>query len=190
MSAEYVAGFEIESIISRTVESTVYQVNDKVTCRKMIAKKCLNTTESNRNKKHIEILRRIHHPHILTPELILEEDNHTVLIMPLINGPDLFDALLKYYYRFTEKQVRNIVYQILTALNYLHQSKIYHGDIKLENIMLKYHDIDNPYVYMIDFGHSNDFEIGSVHPGPIGTLNYNAPELALYNQCMYLFSVF
>ena len=36
----------------------------------------------------------------------------------------------------TEKHCADIIYQILLAINYIHQSNIVHRDLKLENIMV------------------------------------------------------
>lgn len=180
----YINGFLIEEKLEETKESIIYKVHDKVTCRKLVGKLCL-TESKNRINQQIEILSTVNNPHILRHEDVLEVNNHTFIIMPYVEGPDLEYAINKYKYKFTEKEVANILYQSLSAIDYLHQLNICHADIKLENIMLKSHDYHNPYIYLIDFGHSHKFQYpGHIFKGPVGTPNYNPPELIRMNKCM------
>ena len=48
-----------------------------------------------------------------------------------------------------EKFFKNISYQILSGINYLHQNMIIHRDLKLENIL---YDKEKNIVKITDFG--------------------------------------
>jgi len=51
-----------------------------------------------------------------------------------------------------EHQLASYVYQICSALNYLHSKNISHKDIKLENIM--FFDESHTHIKLIDFDFS------------------------------------
>ena len=76
-----------------------------------------------------------------------------------------------------EKFFKNIAHQILTGLNYLHQNKIMHRDLKLENIL---YDEDKNIVKITDFGLSRlfDYDISTQYTN-VGTFPYKPPELLL-----------
>jgi serine/threonine protein kinase len=76
----------------------------------------------------------------------------------------------------TESTVKNLVFQILVALNYLKNLQILHRDLKPENIML---ESPNSLIKIIDFGfgldlsHSHD----ELRNYILGTMTYLSPEL-------------
>ena len=65
---------------------------------------------------------------------------------------------------FTEKDAATIVYQILHALNYLHQQNVIHRDLKLDNIMVdlekNHHDPSQTQIIckVTDFGFAKALE--------------------------------
>lgn len=65
-----------------------------------------------------------------------------------------------------------VIRQVLCALNYLHDRKIIHRDIKLGNILLK----NNLQVKVIDFGLAKNYNPED-KPTICGTPNYLAPEV-------------
>ena len=76
-----------------------------------------------------------------------------------------------------EKFFKNIPYQILNGLNYLHQNLIIHRDLKLENIL--YDEVKN-IAKIADFGLSRkyDFDIETQYTD-VGTFPYKPPEVIL-----------
>lgn len=94
------------------------------------------------------------------------------LIEELISNYDLLDYI--YLTKgFGEEFGKLIFYQILCAVEYIHNNNIYHRDIKVDNIM-----ITNDYkIKLVDFGFSTNCS-GYVTDF-IGTPNYAAPELHL-----------
>lgn len=76
-----------------------------------------------------------------------------------------------------ENFLKNISYQILSGLNYLHENNIIHRDIKLENIL---YDPRNNIVKIGDFGLSRQFDYDlSTQYTDVGTYPYKPPELLL-----------
>ena len=112
----------------------------------------------------ISILRKLFHKNIVRLEDLKKTTNHYYVIMEYCNGGSLTDCLEKYknlYHRpFTEEIVQHIMRQIVSAINYIHDLKIIHRDLKLDNILVKFeNEIDKNQmnllkaeVKIIDFG--------------------------------------
>jgi serine/threonine protein kinase len=76
-----------------------------------------------------------------------------------------------------ENFLKNISFQILSGLNYLHENNIIHRDIKLENIL---YDSKKNIVKIGDFGLSRqfDYDLNTIYTD-VGTYPYKPPELLL-----------
>ena len=67
---------------------------------------------------------------------IIDIDNDKYLVYEFCNGGDL-KRYLRYFRRFDEKMIQNIMTQIIKGLKILHDQKIVHHDIKPENILVE-----------------------------------------------------
>ena len=92
--------------------------------------------------------------------------------MPFIKGGDLY-KLLGIEKKFDEETVRFFMTQIILALGKLHDSKVMHRDLKLENIML----CENGYIKLIDYGLAKFTEQDELSTTKAGTPEYFAPEM-------------
>jgi len=90
----------------------------------------------------VSILRNIFHNNIVKVEDLKKTKNHYYIIMELCNGGSLKENLDKYKKKynkpFSEKIVQHIMRQIVNAINYLHEIKIVHRDLKLANILINF----------------------------------------------------
>ena len=115
-------------------------------------------------KNEISILQKFKHNNIVSL-IDLKKTNHNYyIITEFCNGGSLISCLNKYKekYRspFTEEIVQHIMRQIISAVHFLHSSRIVHRDLKLENILVNffnekdYFDINllNGQIKIIDFG--------------------------------------
>lgn len=77
----------------------------------------------------------ISHPHIIS--LLSDQDTarHMYLVMELVNGGDLFDAITRVT-RFAEGQARVMIRHLAASMAYLHNKGIVHRDIKPENLLV------------------------------------------------------
>ena len=115
-------------------------------------------------ENEIRILNSLRHPNIVNLEELKATRDSYYIVMEYINGGCLTDCLKKYQQRygraFPEEIVQFLMRQIVSAIKYIHDKKIIHRDLKLDNIMVKFsNDIDlnnlnmmNSNIKIIDFG--------------------------------------
>jgi len=131
----------------------------------------------------IKILKSLDHPNIIKIYEFFIDSKNLYLVTEFCEEGDLYNRLLSMNY-FSEKIVCHIMRQILSAVAYLHSKNIFHGDLKLENILIdsknklnrkdkgEYFDIK-----LIDFGCSRIFANNKRFNELIGTAYYVAPEV-------------
>uniref|UniRef100_A0A4W3K3U1 Serine/threonine-protein kinase DCLK1 n=1 Tax=Callorhinchus milii TaxID=7868 RepID=A0A4W3K3U1_CALMI len=132
-----------------------------------------------RGKEHmiqneVSILRRVKHPNIV---LLIEEmdtPSELYLVMELVKGGDLFDAITSTN-KYTERDASGMLYNLASAIKYLHSLNIVHRDIKPENLLVYEHQDGSKSLKLGDFG------LATLVDGPLytvcGTPTYVAPEI-------------
>ncbi|XP_023207511.1 serine/threonine-protein kinase DCLK1-like isoform X4 [Xiphophorus maculatus] len=125
-------------------------------------------------QSEVSILRRVKHPNIVL--LIEEMDTRRdlYLVMELVKGGDLFDAITSSN-RYTERDASCMLFNLASAIKYLHSLNIVHRDIKPENLLVYEHQDGSKSLKLGDFG------LATVVNGPLyavcGTPTYVAPEI-------------
>lgn len=87
-------------------------------------------------QNEVSILRRVKHPNIV---LLIEEmdvPTELYLVMELVKGGDLFDAITSTN-KYTERDASGMLYNLASAIKYLHSLNIVHRDIKPENLLVR-----------------------------------------------------
>uniref|UniRef100_A0A8D3BI37 non-specific serine/threonine protein kinase n=1 Tax=Scophthalmus maximus TaxID=52904 RepID=A0A8D3BI37_SCOMX len=103
---------------------------------------------------------------------VIETEKTLYLVMEFASGGEVFDYLVAHG-RMKEKEARAKFRQIVSAVEYCHQKRIVHRDLKAENLLL---DADMN-IKIADFGFSNEFKLGSKLDTFCGSPPYAAPEL-------------
>ncbi|NJL02940.1 MAG: SUMF1/EgtB/PvdO family nonheme iron enzyme, partial [Spirulinaceae cyanobacterium SM2_1_0] len=116
------------------------------------------------------------HPQI--PELLANftADNRQYLVQELIDGPTLQQGLEQNGV-FSERAIRELLQDLLTVLQFVHQNQVIHRDIKPENIIRRASDHK---LVLVDFGAAKCVKPvqRSVTGTAIGSAEYCAPEQA------------
>jgi serine/threonine protein kinase len=122
------------------------------------------------------MLRNVSHPAIVTVRDAYSEETSFAIVMQLVEGGDLFDRIITRK-RYPERDARDVMRQLLSALAYLHARGIAHRDIKPENILLRSVDSDVD-VLLTDFGLAKGTAVGPHGCTTFcGTPQYLAPEV-------------
>lgn len=131
------------------------------------------------------------HPNIVKLFQVIETEKTLYLVMEYASGGEVFDYLVLHG-RMKEKEARAKFRQIVSAVQYCHQKKIIHRDLKAENLLLD----SEMNIKIADFGFSNEFTPGNKLDTFCGSPPYAAPELFQGILCLsfpllfFLFSVF
>jgi serine/threonine protein kinase len=147
--------------------------NEKVAI-KIIDKRNLKLQDDIlRVNREVKILKEINHPNIIKVIDISDKKNSCHIVMEYAEGGELFHYITSKK-RLTETEASLFFYQIVNAIEYLHDKKIVHRDLKPENILFK--DEEKKIVKLIDFGLSREFGLRGVMT-PCGSPCYAAPEV-------------
>ncbi|XP_044282125.1 serine/threonine-protein kinase Chk2 isoform X2 [Varanus komodoensis] len=122
----------------------------------------------------VEILKKIDHP-CLIKIIDFFEGEDFYIVLELMEGGELFDRVLPPA-RLSEATCKLYFYQMLLAVQYLHEHGIIHRDLKLENVLLASHE-ENCLVKITDFGQSKILGETSLMKTLCGTPDYLAPEV-------------
>lgn len=87
-------------------------------------------------QNEITLLRSLKHPRLIQLFRWHHTDTHVYLLMELVTGGDLFDAISQSG-RFNEPSAACMIRDISQALEYIHNKSIAHRDIKPENLLVK-----------------------------------------------------
>ncbi|XP_052600828.1 putative sperm motility kinase W [Peromyscus californicus insignis] len=119
-----------------------------------------------------KILQSVEHRNIVHFFHVIDTSSTTFVIMEYIAGKNL-EYLIRERYFLKEDEVRPIFQQVVSGVHFLHQKRIAHRDIKLENILID--GAGN--VKLCDFGMSRELAEGQMLKEFCGTLVYLAPEI-------------
>ena len=109
---------------------------DTIRAMKIIPKE--NLMEGYDNEKLLDeiiILKNLDHPNIMKLYEFFEDKTNCYMVSEYCDHGDLLQKMEKLNY-MNEIVVKFLMEQILNAIAYLHSKGVFHGDIKLENIML------------------------------------------------------
>jgi protein-serine/threonine kinase len=116
------------------------------------------------------------HPNIVRLYDVIETDKYIGIILDYASGGELFDHILAHRF-LKEKDACRLFAQLISGVWYIHQRKIVHRDLKLENLLLD----RNRNVIITDFGFANRFEhrADDLMQTSCGSPCYAAPELVI-----------
>lgn len=185
--------YRIKDVIGRgsygEVRTCVHRETGAKRAVKIFRKDLLtNETQKARLEREITILKTLDHPNVARVYEFFEDSKRFLVVMEYCSGGELFERISSCQ-SFTETQAAHIMYQLFSAVAYLHKSKIIHRDLKLENILLE--DKNEPLnIKLIDFSSACNYTSNKSIIGMIGSLYYIAPEVLTgpYNQKCDLWS--
>uniref|UniRef100_A0A8C3F909 Obscurin n=1 Tax=Chrysemys picta bellii TaxID=8478 RepID=A0A8C3F909_CHRPI len=96
-----------------------------------------------------QVLRKLHHTNIVQLQGAYMSPRHLVLILELCVGPELLHCLAERT-SYSEVEVRDYLWQILSAVEFLHAHHILHLDLRSENMIVTEPNL----LKLLDFGNA------------------------------------
>ena len=123
----------------------------------------------------LAVLEKVEHPNIARIIDLKRDSTEVHIVMDYFEEGDLFDYVTTR--ELTEDHIASIMYQLLYAVNYLHDNGIVHRDIKLENVLIE--SKEECKVMLADFGFAAKVPTGIEKQlkTQLGTDWYMAPEI-------------
>ena len=119
-----------------TVTKVMHKKTGAIRAMKIIPKDNLRPGFSEEEiQREIDILKNLDHPGIIKLYEFYSDDDYYYLINEFCSDGDLSEKLISAKY-FDECIVKVLMFQIMTAVQYLHSKNVIHGDLKLENVMV------------------------------------------------------
>ena len=162
-------------------KNTIFQ---NIVAMKVINKDPNNALDEQEIRNEIDILKKLSHPNIVKIYEFYVSNSHYYIVTEFCRDGELFSYIKN---KYSERQLAVLFYQVFSGLWYLHDNKILHRDIKLENIMISQKEKDNEtgeelfWVKIIDFGTAKIFEKNKKEKDVVGSSYYIAPEVLQQN---------
>lgn len=142
---------------------------------KIVTKAKLSHEDSVALKDEIDILKDFEHKHIIRLFDVFEEPKTIYMVTEKMLGGELFDRVVQKMY-YTEKEARDVVLILLSAIHYCHKKKVAHRDLKPENLLLT-SEKDDSDIKIADFGFAKKVERPKSLTTQCGTPGYVAAEI-------------
>ncbi|KAF7879797.1 uncharacterized protein EAF02_007967 [Botrytis sinoallii] len=181
------------------IESIVTPMETKVDRKKLVAIKiCEHGPKGGASeervemslKRELEIMKSIHHPSLVHLKAWSIEETRAILVLSYCPGGDLFEVASQHRDILVPSLLRRMFAELIGAVQYLHDRRIVHRDIKLENVLvnLPQHELAKPqdwtkYPYSIitltDLGLSRRVADDEKLTTRCGSDDYAAPEVIM-----------
>ncbi|XP_076580094.1 striated muscle preferentially expressed protein kinase-like [Chaetodon auriga] len=124
--------------------------------------------------KEYEILKSLHNEKVMALHEAYVTPRYLVLVAEYCTGKELLYSLVDRF-RYSEDDVVGYLVQILQGVEYLHNRRVLHLDLKPDNIMVSNLNA----IKIVDFGSAQSFNPLSLkhQDSGAGTLEYMAPEM-------------
>ncbi|UJR23395.1 hypothetical protein I4U23_026403 [Adineta vaga] len=145
---------------------------EKVAIKRM--KKKYYSWQECMDLREVKALQKIRHANIIKLKEVIREDNNLYMIFEYMNE-NLYELMKKRDRLFPETSVRNVIFQLLQGLTYMHKLGFFHRDLKPENILCKGVEL----IKIADFGLARELRSRPPYTDYVSTRWYRAPEVLL-----------
>jgi hypothetical protein len=112
------------------------------------------------------------HENITSIHTVFVDDKNMMLSLEFIGGGELFDTVVKWKRDQRERQTFHYFNQLMSGLQYMHNSGYAHRDLKLENLLLSKDGV----LKIADFGVTKETQFNPMRTC-CGSPDYIAPEI-------------
>ncbi|CAJ1067521.1 serine/threonine-protein kinase ICK-like [Xyrichtys novacula] len=154
-------------ILGRSLES-----GELVAIKKM--KRKFYSWEECMNLREVKSLKKLNHANVIKLKEVIRENDHLYFIFEYMKE-NLYQLMKDRTGLFPESAVRNIMFQILQGLAFIHKHGFFHRDMKPENLLCMGPEL----VKIADFGLAREIRSQPPYTDYVSTRWYRAPEVLL-----------
>uniref|UniRef100_K3X6H3 non-specific serine/threonine protein kinase n=1 Tax=Globisporangium ultimum (strain ATCC 200006 / CBS 805.95 / DAOM BR144) TaxID=431595 RepID=K3X6H3_GLOUD len=147
------------------------QSGEVVAVKKM--KKKFYSWEECMQLREVNSLKKLNHPNIIKLKEVIRENDELYFVFEYMEN-NLYEAMKKRDRHFPESKIRNLMYQMLQGLAFMHKHSFFHRDIKPENMLVK-----GDIIKVADFGLAREIRSRPPFTDYVSTRWYRAPEVLL-----------
>ncbi|XP_029496092.1 serine/threonine-protein kinase ICK-like [Oncorhynchus nerka] len=154
-------------ILCRSLES-----GELVAIKKM--KRKFYSWEECMNLREVISLKKLNHANVVKLKEVVRENDHLYFVFEYMKE-NLYQLMKDRSRLFPESAVRNIMFQILQGLAFIHKHGFFHRDMKPENLLCMGPEL----VKIADFGLAREIRSRPPYTDYVSTRWYRAPEVLL-----------
>mmetsp|Transcript_32299 Transcript_32299/g.42587 ORF Transcript_32299/g.42587 Transcript_32299/m.42587 type:complete len:341 (+) Transcript_32299:131-1153(+) len=158
-----------------TVREGLHRTTNEKYAVKIVKRMDLPPEDEEALIEEVTILKHVDHPNIIKLHEFYEERHFYYLVTELMAGGELFDRIVKKTF-YNEKEARDLVKVLISAVKYCHDNGIVHRDLKPENLLLA-SETDDASIKIADFGFARQLRDNATLTTQCGTPGYVAPEI-------------
>lgn len=147
---------------------------EKVAIKRM--KRKYYSWEEAMNLREVKSLKKLHHTNVVKLKEVIRENDVLYFVFEYMQE-NLYQLIKDRRVPFPETTVRNILYQILQGLAFMHRHGFFHRDLKPENLLCSGPDL----VKIADFGLVREIRSRPPYTDYVSTRWYRAPEVLLHS---------
>ncbi|NWZ45018.1 ICK kinase, partial [Brachypodius atriceps] len=158
-------------LLGRSIES-----GELIAIKKM--KRKFYSWEECMNLREVKSLKKLNHANVVKLKEVIRENDHLYFVFEYMKE-NLYQLMKERNKLFPESTVRNIMYQILQGLAFIHKHGFFHRDLKPENLLCMGPEL----VKIADFGLAREIRSRPPYTDYVSTRWYRAPEVLLRSTC-------
>ncbi|RVE58913.1 hypothetical protein OJAV_G00199120 [Oryzias javanicus] len=144
-------------------------------------KKKFYSWEECMNLREVKSLKKLNHANVVKLKEVIRENDHLYFVFEYMkeNLYQLMKDRIKMFPEenkmFSENEIRNILFQVLSGLAFVHKHGFFHRDMKPENLLCMGPEL----VKIADFGLAREIRSKPPYTDYVSTRWYRAPEVLL-----------
>ncbi|XP_034428621.1 serine/threonine-protein kinase MAK isoform X1 [Hippoglossus hippoglossus] len=126
------------------------------------------------NLREVKSLKKLNHANVVKLKEVIRENDHLYFVFEYMKE-NLYQLMKDRKKLFPESAIRNISFQILQGLSFIHKHGFFHRDMKPENLLCMGPEL----VKIADFGLAREIRSKPPYTDYVSTRWYRAPEVLL-----------
>ncbi|XP_061777902.1 serine/threonine-protein kinase MAK isoform X2 [Nerophis ophidion] len=126
------------------------------------------------NLREVKSLKKLNHANVVKLKEVIRENDHLYFVFEYMKE-NLYQLMKDRMRLIPESVIRNISYQILQGLSFIHKHGFFHRDMKPENLLCMGPEL----VKIADFGLAREIRSKPPYTDYVSTRWYRAPEVLL-----------